>query len=84
MLVRMSETGLVVITSHDCHLCDHARAVLDDLGLQVREVDVASEEAPALAPRGVPLAFLPVLWDGEKVLAYGRVSRRRLAKDLVR
>ncbi len=74
----------MLITSHGCHLCDHARKVLGRLGFQAREVDVASDEAAALAARGVPLVLLPVLWDGEKVLAYGRLSERRLAKDLVR
>ena len=36
----------------------------------------------ALAARGVPLAFLPVLSDGERAIAYGRLSERRLQKDL--
>jgi len=74
--------ALVLVTSHDCHLCDHARAVLAALRIEAREIDVESDEAVVLAARGVPLAFLPVLSDGERALAYGRLSERRLRKDL--
>ena len=77
----MSEP-LVFVTTHDCHLCEHGRAVLTALGLQAREISVDSAEADALAARGVPLAFLPVLWDGERVLAYGRFSEKRLRREL--
>jgi hypothetical protein len=73
---------LVFVTSHDCHLCEHGREVLAVLGLAARELDVESVEAQELAGQGVPLAFLPVLWDGERVLAYGRFSEKRLRKEL--
>jgi hypothetical protein len=75
---------LVFVTSHDCHLCDHGRGVLAELDLDAREVDVESTEAEELAARGVPLAFLPVLLDGERLLAYGRLSEKRLRKELGR
>lgn len=78
----MNERQLVLITSHDCHLCGHARAVLTSLQLEAREIDVDSPEAGWLASRGVPLAFLPVLWDGERVVAYGRLSEKALLKKL--
>ena len=73
---------LVLVTTDDCHFCDHAREVLDELGLDVRRVDAASAEADELARRGIPLAFLPVLTDGEHVIAYGRFSSKRLRKEL--
>lgn len=73
---------LVFVTAHDCHLCEHGREVLALLGLAARELDVESAAAQELAARGVPLAFLPVLWDGERVLAYGRFSEKRLRKEL--
>ena len=73
---------LVFVTSHDCHLCEHGREVLAELRLAARELDVESAEAQELASQGVPLAFLPVLWDGERVLAYGRLSEKRLRKEL--
>jgi hypothetical protein len=73
---------LTFVTSQDCHLCGHGRDVLSTLGLSAHEVDVESAEAETLAGRGVPLAFLPVLWDGERVVAYGRFSERRLRREL--
>ena len=82
----MSLKSLVLVTAPDCHLCAHARDVLERLGaetpLAVREVDAGSEEAQALAARGIPLAFLPVVWDGARVLGYGRLSERRLRREL--
>jgi glutaredoxin len=77
---------LVLVTAADCHLCAHAREVLEKIGreepLAVREIDVESDEARDLAEAGVPLAFLPVLWDGSRVLGYGRLSERRLRREL--
>ena len=76
----MSE--LLYITAEDCHLCEHSRTVLDQLGVERRELNVDSDEAMALAARGIPLSFLPVLTDGERVFAYGRFSAKRLAAEL--
>ena len=72
----------MLVTTGECHFCDHAREVLGELGFEPRELDLASAEAAELARRGIPLAFLPVLTDGERVLAYGRFSQRRLRKEL--
>lgn len=74
--------SLVFVTGRDCHLCEHGRQVLARLDVRVREVDVDGDKAAALAAGGVPLAFLPVLTDGARVLAYGRFSERRLRKEL--
>jgi glutaredoxin len=73
---------LMLVTTSDCHFCDHAHQVLDELRLEPRELDVGSAGADELARRGIPLAFLPVLTDGERVIAYGRFSARRLRRDL--
>ncbi|MFI4971069.1 MAG: hypothetical protein ACHP7H_00195 [Hyphomicrobiales bacterium] len=73
---------LIYVTSEDCHLCDHGRAVLDELGVARSELSVESAEASVLAARGIPLAFLPVLTDGKRVIAYGRLSTKRLRKEL--
>ncbi len=73
----MNDTDFVLITAHDCHLCDHARSVLSAIALSAREYDVTSSEALSLASKGVPLAMLPVLVQGDRVLAYGRFSERR-------
>ncbi len=72
---------LTFVTRLDCHLCEHGRRVLVELGIAARDLDVQSAEAEALAARGIALAFLPVLTDGERVLAYGRFSEKRLRKE---
>ena len=74
----------MLVTTGDCHFCDYAHQVLDELGLEPREVDIGSVDADELAGRGIPLAFLPVLTDGERVIAYGRFSAKRLRKELQR
>ena len=81
-LVRAATDSLIFVTGSDCHLCEHGREVLDRLGVHVREMDVDGEQAAGLAARGLPLAFLPVLTDGERVIAYGRFSERRLRREL--
>ncbi len=72
----------MLITSEGCHFCDRAHEVLADVGIEAREIDVGSDEALSLADAGVPLAFLPVLWDGERVVAYGRFSEKRLRREV--
>ena len=73
---------LVLVTNEDCQFCGRAHAVLAELGVGAREISVDSTEARALAERAIPLAFLPVLTDGERVIAYGRFSEKRLRKEL--
>jgi glutaredoxin len=73
---------LLLVTTDDCHFCGRARTVLDSLGVARREISVDSEEAETLAERGLALAFLPVLTDGRRVIAYGRFSEKRLRRDL--
>ena len=75
-------SDLILVTTDDCHFCDRAHALLGSLGVGFRELSVASTEARALAERGIPLAFLPVLTDGQRVLAYGRFSEKRLRREL--
>lgn len=74
--------GLTLVTGADCHLCKHGRDTLGALGVAYREVDVLSPEAADLAAQGVPLWFLPVLAEGTRVVAYGRLSERRLRREL--
>lgn len=80
--VASPDGALILVVGDDCHLCDHGRDVLSALGLRAREVPVGSDEGRLLAERGIPLAFLPVLTDGVRVIAYGRLSERRLRRDL--
>jgi len=78
--------NLTLVTASDCHLCEHAKHVLDrirhDVPFSLRTVDVESAEAQALAEQGIPLAFLPALVEGGRLLAYGRLSEKRLRKEL--
>jgi hypothetical protein len=78
---------LILLTAPDCHLCAHGREVLDSLAadglIRWRELDADSDEGSRLAAATPPLR--PVLLDASgTVLAYGRLSRRRLARDLAR
>ena len=74
---------LVLLTAPDCHMCAHARQTLDELGLPWREVSEQSEDGAALAASAPPLR--PVLFDGSgATVAYGRLSARRLRRDLER
>lgn len=81
MTVAVRELALV--TTADCHFCERAHVLLAALGVRTRDVAVDSPEAAALAARGIPLTFLPVLTDGERVIAYGRFSEKRLRKELL-
>jgi hypothetical protein len=80
--MQMSTPSLIFVTGADCHLCEHGREVLAALEIEAREIDVDGDEASAFAARGIPLAFLPVLTDGERLIAYGRLSAKRLTRDL--
>ncbi len=80
--VRATTDTLILVTGDDCHLCEHGRHVLAALGVDAREVAVDGAEAAALAARGIPLAFLPVLTDGTRLIAYGRFSEKRLRREL--
>ena len=74
--------GLILITTEDCHFCRRAREVLEALDVTAREIGVDSDEAAGLAAHGIPLAFMPVLTDGERVIVFGRFSEQRLRKEL--
>ena len=45
--------SLVLLTSTDCHLCEHAKGVLAELGLDWREVHTESDEGQELGPLAV-------------------------------
>ena len=73
--------SLVLLTATDCHLCEHAKDVLAELGPDWREVHADSEEGQRLAGGAPP--FRPVLYDSQgKLVAYGRLSLKRLRKQL--
>jgi hypothetical protein len=75
--------SMVLLTASDCHLCEHAKEVLAELGVDFREVHAESAEGQQLAVGAPP--FRPVLYDSEgKLVAYGRLSLKRMRKQLAR
>ena len=77
---------LTLVTTADCHLCDHARNVVQrlaaDLEIEVDEIAWESPEAEVVRRDGVP--FPPALYAGDELIGYGRISeggvRRRLTR----
>ena len=74
---------VILLTAPDCHLCEHGREVLGQLAseglLSWRAVEADSDEGRALAAAAPPLR--PVLLDADgRVVAYGRLSARRLRR----
>jgi Glutaredoxin-like domain (DUF836) len=78
---------VLLLTQAHCSLCDHAKRVLRRLAgeypLQVTTLDLASPEGRALAERGGILFPPGVFVDGEP-FCYGRLSERRLRRELDR
>jgi hypothetical protein len=78
---------VLLLTQEQCSFCDHAKAVLDRLGgeypLSVRTLELASADGQALAERGGILFPPGVFFDGEP-FCYGRVSERKLRRELQR
>jgi glutaredoxin len=79
--------NVTLVTSTRCHLCERARSLLDGLAdryhLDVREVALESDEGAAIVRRWrVP--HPPILLIDGDLHGYGRISARRLEKDLSR
>lgn len=78
---------LTLVVAEECSLCDHAKKVLGslrhDYQLRITEVKLESEEGRLLGQLH-PLLFPPILLCGDRVLSYGRLSERRLRKELGR
>jgi predicted thioredoxin/glutaredoxin len=69
---------LVLVTRKNCHLCEEALSLLDDLGLEpeLRDVD-AEPKLHAIYDWRVPV----VLVDG-RVVAEGRIDRDHLREAM--
>lgn len=66
--------SVVLVTRQDCHLCDEALALLEDLGVHPELADVdADDELHRLYDFRLPV----VLVDGA-VVAEGRITREQL------
>ena len=78
-------TQLTYVSAPDCHLCERGRTIVHDLAeeasLDVVEVGWSDASARGLTERdGVP--FPPALYLDDRLLGYGRLSERRLRKQL--
>ena len=80
---------LVYVTAPGCRHCAHGRGVLEELGTELplrwREVELDSEEGRAMLARWrAPFPPMLVAEDpaGQSLLGHGRLSRRRLARQL--
>lgn len=78
---------VLLLTQTDCDLCEHAKSVLDSCGhdypLHVSTLDLNSPEGKRLALRSGAMFPPGLLLDGE-LFGYGRVSERKLRRELRR
>jgi len=85
--VLESGIEITVLTQPDCAFCERAAQVLarvsHDHPLAVRHVPLDSDEGRALAQRHGVLFAPGVFLDGQLV-SYGRLSERRLRRQLAR
>jgi glutaredoxin len=76
---------VTLISTTGCDLCEHAHRILDRLSdeypISVRIVELATSEGQRLAERG-GIMFPPGLFLGDEAFSYGRVSERRLRREL--
>lgn len=76
---------ITLIGQERCELCAHAHSILERLArhypIELRLVDLATPEGRGLAERG-GIMFPPGLFVGDKPFSYGRLSERRLRREL--
>ncbi len=72
---------MTLFHSADCHLCERARAVLQQAGVEFEEVDITGD--PKL--EGAYREWLPVVEiDGERAFVYyvdARAFRRKISRS---
>jgi hypothetical protein len=82
---RNASIDVVLITSEACHLCEMAKESLTELSveypMQIRTVDILDPEGLRLI-RDSRAPFPPVLFVNGALHGYGRVSSRRLRRQL--
>jgi Glutaredoxin and related proteins len=78
---------VTLLTQQDCAFCEQAKKILgrfaSEYALDVVTLDLATPEGQALALKGGILFPPGVFIDGEP-FSYGRLSERKLHKDLER
>jgi glutaredoxin len=76
---------LTLVTTADCHLCEHARRVLDRLRVEFRfdieEIDWESSEGQALVVKDA-VVFPPALYLNGRLAAFGRLSEGQVRRTL--
>lgn len=78
---------VTLLTQHACAYCEHAKGVLarvgQDFDIDVDEISLESDEGRSLATRHAVMFAPGVLLDG-RPFGYGRLSERKLRKELAR
>jgi hypothetical protein len=78
---------VVLLTQHDCAFCDQGKQVLERLArefpLSIETRDLASPAGRAPADRG-GVMFPPGLFIDGEPFSFGRVSERKLRRELRR
>lgn len=82
-----AEHLVTLLTQSDCHLCEHAKVVLArvsvDFSMQVEEISLSSAPGQKLAAEAGVMFAPGILLDG-KPFTFGRLSERKLRKELSR
>jgi Glutaredoxin-like domain (DUF836) len=83
----MAAIRVLLLTQEHCSLCERAKRILDQVAgeypLAVAVVDLASPEGRELAARG-QLPFPPGVFLDDEPFCYGRLSERKLRRELDR
>ena len=78
---------IVLVTQDYCGWCDDAHHILEriarDHPVRVRTVNLATAEGQAMAERG-GILFPPGVFVDAEPFSYGRVSERKLRRELER
>ncbi|MFF3875201.1 glutaredoxin family protein [Streptomyces sp. NPDC001978] len=77
--------ALTLLTQADCAWCERAKKLLaeTDADVEVTEVSLDTDEGRELAARH-RLLFAPGLVRDDQLIAYGRISKRALRRELDR
>lgn len=78
---------VLILTQSDCSLCDHAKDALarvsEQFELEISELDLGSPEGEELGISSGVMFPPGVMLDG-RLFSYGRLSERKLRRELAR
>ena len=79
--------NLTLLTQPACGYCDQAKEIISrlsiDFALNIREVDLETEEGRALAIQNAVM-FAPGIFLNGKLFSYGRLSEKKLRLRLTK